>query len=80
MAGPRDLDHQSMLRFALHPRQARLLVEAERRGVAKEGAILAALVGERDLRSSAKARFDAPGGMPRGPRAAPASRRTRCAR
>ena len=60
-----------MLRFALHPRQARLLVEAERRGVAKEGAILAALVGERDLRSSAKARFDAPGGMPRGPRAAP---------
>ncbi len=47
-----------MLRFALHPRLARLLVEAERRGVAKEGAILAALVGERDLRLSAKARFD----------------------
>jgi ATP-dependent helicase HrpB len=46
-----------MLRFALHPRLARLLVEAERRGVARDGAILAALVGERDLRVSSKARF-----------------------
>jgi len=51
-----------MLAFPLHPRQARLLVEAERRGVAEEGCILAALVGERDLRAGVKARFDGPGG------------------
>ncbi len=40
-----------MLRFPAHPRQARLLVEAERRGVAREGAVLAALLGARELRS-----------------------------
>ena len=39
-----------MLRFPAHPRQARLLVEAERKGVAREGAILAALLGARELR------------------------------
>ena len=50
-----------MLTFPLHPRQARLLVEAERRGVADEGAILAAIVGERDLRASSKTRFDSRG-------------------
>jgi len=49
-----------MLALPLHPRQARLLVEAAKRGVAEEGAVLAALVGERDIRASAKARFDAP--------------------
>lgn len=47
-----------MLELPLHPRQARLLVEATRRGVTEEGCVLAALVGERDLRSSSKARFD----------------------
>lgn len=46
-----------MLAFPLHPRQARLLVEAEKRGVADDGCVLAALVGERDLRASSKARF-----------------------
>jgi ATP-dependent helicase HrpB len=46
-----------MLRFALHPRQARLLVEAERRGVARDGAVIAAILGERDLRTRSKARF-----------------------
>jgi len=51
-----------MLAFPLHPRQARLLVEAERRGVGHDGAVLAALVGERDLRAGTKARFDGPGG------------------
>jgi ATP-dependent helicase HrpB len=40
---------QAMLRFPLHPRQARLLVEAQRRGVAAAGCVLAALLGERDL-------------------------------
>lgn len=47
-----------MLAFPLHPRQARMLVEAERRGVADDGAVLAALVGERDLRVAAKTRFE----------------------
>jgi ATP-dependent helicase HrpB len=51
-----------MLAFPLHPRQARMLVEAERRGVGDDGAVLAALVGERDLRASTKARFDGGGG------------------
>ena len=39
-----------MLRFPAHPRQARLLVEAEARGVAREGALCAALLGARELR------------------------------
>jgi ATP-dependent RNA helicase HrpB len=38
-----------MMRFPLHPRQARLVVEAEARGVGREGCVAAALVGERDL-------------------------------
>lgn len=54
-----------MLSFPLHPRQARMLVEAERRGVGEDGAVLAALVGERDLRASTKARFEGGGGGPR---------------
>jgi ATP-dependent helicase HrpB len=37
-----------MLDFPLHPRLARLLVEAEQRGVGREGAIVAAILGERD--------------------------------
>jgi ATP-dependent helicase HrpB len=41
-----------MLRFAVHPRQARMLVEAEDRGVAAEGCVLAALVGEKEPRVS----------------------------
>ena len=51
-----------MLAFPLHPRQARLLVEAERRGVADDGAVLAALVGEKDLRAGTRARFEGGGG------------------
>jgi ATP-dependent helicase HrpB len=50
-----------MLAFPLHPRQARLLVEAENRGVGEEGAVLAAVVGERDLRTASKTRFGPPG-------------------
>ena len=38
-----------MMRFPLHPRQARLVVDAEARGVGREGCVVAALVGERDL-------------------------------
>ncbi|HEX2660509.1 MAG TPA: ATP-dependent helicase HrpB, partial [Polyangia bacterium] len=39
-----------MLRFPVHPRLACLLTAAEDRGVAKEGASVAALIGERDVR------------------------------
>jgi ATP-dependent helicase HrpB len=39
-----------MLRVPGHPRQARLVVEAAARAAADEGALLAALLGERDLR------------------------------
>ncbi|XXX79746.1 ATP-dependent helicase C-terminal domain-containing protein [Sorangium sp. So ce134] len=51
-----------MLRFPAHPRQARMIVEAERRGIAEDGCTLAALVAERDL------------GAPAGPRDAHARR------
>ena len=40
-----------MLRFPLHPRQARIVCEAEARGVAEEGCQVAALLGERGMRS-----------------------------
>ena len=53
-----------LLKFPLHPRQARLVVEAESLGVGREGATLAALLGERDIRLEARAKFG-PGG--RGP-------------
>lgn len=46
-----------LLRFPVHPRQARLIVEAERRGVAEDGVTLAALVGERDIRLESRAKF-----------------------
>ncbi len=39
-----------MQRFPVHPRQARMLVEAESRGVGKDACVLAALVGQRPLR------------------------------
>jgi ATP-dependent helicase HrpB len=38
-----------MLELPVHPRQARLLLEAEARGVADDACVLAALVGEREL-------------------------------
>ena len=50
-----------MLHFPLHPRQARLLLEAEARGVTDDGCVLAALVGERDIRTTSRATFGAPG-------------------
>jgi len=40
---------QQMLRFPLHPRQSRLLVEAHSRGVFDEACVIAALIGERDI-------------------------------
>jgi len=49
-AGALTARGRRMLRFPLHPRLGRLLVEAEDREVGEEGAILAALIGERDIR------------------------------
>ena len=43
-----------LTQLPLHPRLARLVVEGERRGVASEAALLAALVGERDIRLGAR--------------------------
>jgi ATP-dependent helicase HrpB len=50
-----------MLDFPLHPRAARVLAECEARGVARDGALLAALLSERDLRVTSRARLDARG-------------------
>lgn len=47
-----------MLRFPVHPRQARLLVEAEERRVYRDACTLAALLGEKDIRRASRARFD----------------------
>ncbi len=41
-----------MLRFPLHPRQSRMLVEAESRGVGEQACVIAALIGERDITAS----------------------------
>src|SRR5262245_580751 len=41
-----------MLRFPLHPRQSRMLVEAESRGVGEQACVIAALIGERDIVAS----------------------------
>jgi ATP-dependent helicase HrpB len=42
---------ERMLRFPLHPRLARMLVEALRRGVARAACVIAALITERDIRA-----------------------------
>ncbi|MBX3155371.1 MAG: ATP-dependent helicase HrpB [Deltaproteobacteria bacterium] len=39
-----------LLRFPIHPRQARVVCEGEARGVAREAAVVAALLGTRELR------------------------------
>ncbi len=54
-----------MLRFPTHPRVARLLCEAETRGVAREACVIAGLVGTRELRlerrgPGAQARISSP--------------------
>jgi len=41
---------RTMAHLPLHPRQSRLLVEAQARGVAADGALVAAFVGECDMR------------------------------
>lgn len=48
---------RDMLRFAVHPRAARVLLEGERRGVADDACVAAALLSEGDIRASSRARF-----------------------
>ncbi len=43
---------REMLRFPLHPRQSRMLVEAESRGMGEQACVVAALIGERDIVAS----------------------------
>jgi ATP-dependent helicase HrpB len=60
---------QQMLRFPVHPRLARLIVEGERRGVGQDAAALAALVAEGDISDTARTRFAGQGeraGAPEG--------------
>lgn len=42
---------KKMVRLPLHPRQARIFLEADRQGIPFRGALIAAILGERDLRS-----------------------------
>ncbi|HLL02864.1 MAG TPA: ATP-dependent helicase HrpB [Myxococcaceae bacterium] len=58
--GVTDIGHR-LLRFPVHPRQARIIVEGERRGVGADAALLAALMGERDIRREARANLGGPG-------------------
>lgn len=41
-----------MLRFPLHPRQSRMLIEAQSRGAFEQACVIAALIGERDIIAS----------------------------
>lgn len=59
---------RAMLRFPVHPRQARIVVEAQRRGVGREGAGIAALIGERDIRKEARTQLGGPRGAGGGAR------------
>src|SRR6218665_2074596 len=52
---------QRLLRFPLHPRQARIIVEGERRGAGAGPGLLASLVGERDIRREARTQMSGPG-------------------
>ena len=49
-----------MLRFPVHPRLARLLVEGEKAGIEREAALVAALVSERDIRLEARSSLSSP--------------------
>src|SRR5690606_5723475 len=50
---------RAMLALPLHPRLARVALAAHRRGPTRSGAMLAALIGERDVRLSSRARVGA---------------------
>jgi ATP-dependent helicase HrpB len=63
---------RSMLRLPLHPRLARIVVEAASRGVAREACTVAALISERDIRAG---RVRLAGRQNPGGREAPRARR-----
>ena len=48
---------KAMLRFAVHPRAARVVVEGERRGVSDDACVAAAILAEGDIRVTSRARF-----------------------
>ncbi len=48
---------QKMLKLPVHPRLARLALEADERGVGPRGCLVAALVGEREIRRAARTSF-----------------------
>jgi ATP-dependent helicase HrpB len=48
---------RAMLRFAVHPRAARVVVEGERRGVAGDVCVAAAILTEGDIRATSRAQF-----------------------
>jgi ATP-dependent helicase HrpB len=52
---------RELLRFPVHPRLGRLIVEGQRRGVGEQAAALAALIGERDIRERGGLSFQRPG-------------------
>jgi ATP-dependent helicase HrpB len=52
---------RAMVRFAVHPRAARVIVEGERRGVADDACVAAAILNEGDIRQSSRARFGGAG-------------------
>ena len=49
---------RELLRVPLHPRAARLFTYAESEGAREDGAVAAALLGERSIRRAGRARFD----------------------
>jgi ATP-dependent helicase HrpB len=56
-AGGLTATGRSMLRFAVHPRAARVVVEGERRGVVQDACVAAAILAEGDIRASSRAQF-----------------------
>jgi ATP-dependent helicase HrpB len=48
---------RAMLRLAVHPRAARVVVEGERRGILRDACVAAAVLAEGDPRTSSKTRF-----------------------
>ena len=55
-----------LVELPLPPRLARVVVEGERRGAGEEAALLAALLGERDIRANARATFGGKSSAPLG--------------
>jgi ATP-dependent helicase HrpB len=53
---------RSMARFGVHPRQARIVLEGVKRGVADAACTAAALLAERDIRVAARTRVGGPRG------------------